>query len=210
MSDRGASGVLVPAWLPNALSGLRIALVPVWLALAFSARHAALLGEVVSPWGPVLVLVAIGASDVVDGYIARRFGLATNLGATLDAVADKLAQISTVTFLALVGSPAFARLPIWLMAALATRDLLLLVGWLLVRHRQGAVRAEHRWHGKASSALLFLLVLAALGRAPAPFVFAGSALVLLLVVPSTFAYLRDGWRQLTRSLPEVSRAHNDV
>ena len=110
----------VPRWLPNAISAARIALVPVWLALAWEARQAALLGNHPSPLGPQLVLLAIGASDVIDGALARRFALTTNLGATLDAVADKIAQISTVTFLVLAGAPAFTALPFWLMMTLAT------------------------------------------------------------------------------------------
>lgn len=192
----------VPPWLPNALSVLRIALVPVWLALAFEARHAALTGGRPSALGPILVVFAIGLSDVVDGTLARRFGLATNLGATLDAVADKLAQVSIVSFLALFGAPAFVPVPLWLMVTLAVRDLALALGWWLVHRRHGTVDAGHRWHGKASTVLLFVVVVAALAGAPAGAVVAGSAIVLLLVVPSTTAYLVAGWRQLTAKEPE--------
>lgn len=188
----------MPPWLPNALSFLRVALVPVWVALALAARRAALSGGDPSPTGPILVLVAIGATDIVDGFIARRFGIASNLGATLDAVADKLAQIACVTFLSLAGAPAFTALPLWLMGALAARDLLLAVGWYAVHRRHGQVEAEHRWHGKASSVLLFALIVAALAGAPPLLVRVASAAVLGLVVPSTAAYLVAGWRQLKK------------
>lgn len=187
----------IPAWLPNALSVLRIALVPVWLVLAFEVRRLALSGGDASPIGPIVVLIAIGASDIIDGILARRFGLASNLGATLDAVADKIAQIACVTFLALAAAPAFTPLPVWLMAALAARDFLLGVGWWAVRRKRGEVNAEHRWHGKASSALLFVLILLALAGIRSSIVVVGSAAVLVLVVPSTVAYLMTGWRQLT-------------
>lgn len=183
-------------WLPNAISVLRIALVPVWLALALEARHAALSGTQPSPLGPILVLIAIGMSDVIDGTLARRFRLETNLGATLDAVADKLAQISTVTFLALLGAPAFTALPVWLMVSLALRDVLLAVGWWVVHRKRGSVAAEHRWHGRASSLLLFALVVGSLASAPPSLILVGSVVALLLVVPSTIAYLLEGWRQL--------------
>lgn len=196
-ADGEARSGRVPPWLPNALSVLRILLVPVWLVLAFDARHVALAGGTPSALGPTLVLVAIGLSDIVDGTLARRYHLATNLGATLDAVADKLAQVTIVAFLALFGAPAFVPLPLWLMLTLAARDLALGVGWLVVRHRRGSVDAEHRWHGKAATVLLFAVVVAALWGAPRPAVVAGSALVLALVVPSTLAYLVAGVRQLT-------------
>jgi cardiolipin synthase (CMP-forming) len=186
----------VRPWLPNAISVLRITLVPVWLALAFEARQTALSGAKPSPLGPILVLLAIGLSDVIDGALARRFRLETNLGAALDAIADKLAQVSTVTFLALRGPPAFAALPVWLMVSLALRDALLGVGWWAVHRKRGSVAAEHRWHGKASSLLLFTLVLGSLAGAPPSLVLFGSIAALLLLVPSTIAYLLDGWRQL--------------
>ena len=183
-------------WVPNAISVLRIALVPVWLTLAFDARHAALAGAKPSPLGPILVLIAIGTSDVVDGTLARRFRLETNLGATLDAIADKLAQISTVTFLALLGAPAFTALPKWLVVILALRDLLLAVGWWVVHRKRGSVTTEHHWHGRASSLFLFALVLGSLAGAQPSHIVVGSVAALLLVVPSTIAYLLDGWRQL--------------
>ncbi len=188
----------IPPWLPNAISIARIALVPVWLALAWEARRVALSGDDPSPLGPILVLLVIGASDVVDGAIARRFALTTNLGATLDAVADKIAQISTVTFLVLAGAPAFTPLPVWLMLTLATRDFLLVVGWCAVHRKRGEVNTEHQWHGRASSTLLFVLVISALAGAPPSTVALGAAVVLLFVVPSTIAYLSAGWRQLSQ------------
>ncbi|MFO7180927.1 MAG: CDP-alcohol phosphatidyltransferase family protein [Pseudomonadota bacterium] len=186
----------VPSWLPNALSVLRIALVPVWLALAFAARSEALAGGDPSPVGPIAVAVAIALSDVIDGTLARRYGLATNLGATLDAVADKIAQITWVSFLSLVGAPAFTALPLWLLGILAARDLTLGIGWVLVRRKHGKVEAEHRWHGKASSVLLFFLIVGALSGLSAPVIGIGAAAVVVLVVPSTLAYLVAGWRQL--------------
>src|SRR5690606_10160699 len=132
----------VPSWLPNALSVLRIALVPVWLALAFAARSEALAGGDPSPVGPIAVAVAIALSDVIDGTLARRYGLATNLGATLDAVADKIAQITWVSFLSLVGSPAPTALPLCLPGILASRYLTFTIGWFLLRRTARTAQAE--------------------------------------------------------------------
>ena len=56
---------------------------------------------------------------------------------------------------------------------------------------------KHEWHGRAATLLLFATVVgAAAGAAPLA-VNLGSAVVLALVVPGTWAYLREGWRQLT-------------
>jgi len=178
----------MPRWLPNAISSLRIALVPAWLLLALNA-----------PDQPVLllaVLALLGASDIVDGVLARRYGLVTNFGATLDAVADKLAQVVTVTFLTWIAVPGFTALPRWLFWALLVRDLLLSLGWLAVWRRRGEVLAEHRWYGPAASLALFIVVAASIAGAPRAFVDITAALSVALVLISTAGYLTDGWHQL--------------
>jgi cardiolipin synthase len=187
---------MIPRWLPNALTVSRIALVPVWLALAFTTRSRALEGEGFDRLPVVVLLIVLGATDVVDGMLARRFSLATNLGATLDAVADKLATFLGTTFLTFFAAPAFAALPVWLWLALVLRDALLGTGWICVWVRHRAVQVKHEWHGRLAALLLFALVVAATAAAPAWVVSIGSFAVLLLVVPGTWAYLREGWRQL--------------
>ena len=187
---------MIPRWLPNALSLARIGLVPVWLALAFDARARSLDGHAVDNFPIVLLLIVLGATDVIDGQLARRYALETNLGATLDAVADKLATFIGTTFLTFFPSPAFTSLPWWLWASLLLRDALLGTGWVCVWLRHRAVHVKHEWHGRLSSLLLFAVVVAATARAPAAFVIGGSALVLVLVIPGTWAYMREGWRQL--------------
>jgi cardiolipin synthase len=188
---------MIPRWLPNAITLARIGLVPVWLALAFDARARSLDGQAVDNFPVVLLLIVLGATDVIDGQLARRYALATNLGATLDAVADKLATFIGTTFLAFFPSPAFTALPLWLWAALLLRDALLGTGYVCVWLRHREVHVKHEWHGRAASLLLFAVVVAATARAPAGFVVGGSVLVLLLAVPGTWAYMREGWRQLT-------------
>lgn len=143
------------------------------------------------------MLVAIGISDLIDGAVARRFALTSNLGSMLDAMADKLAQIVTVTFLVFVND-IFTPLAIWLWTVLVARDGVLGIGWWWVHIKYGGVLTEHRWHGKLASALLFGLILAALSGVSSSWIQAGSAPVVLLVVPSTLVYLRQGWRQLRR------------
>jgi CDP-diacylglycerol--glycerol-3-phosphate 3-phosphatidyltransferase len=72
-----------PDWLaqvPNVLSGARAAAVPVLLVLALQGREAAF------TW----VLIPALLSDIFDGWIARKYGLESRLGAILDSVADSL------------------------------------------------------------------------------------------------------------------------
>lgn len=188
----------IPRWLPNAISYLRIALVPAWVAAAEAANGTAEAGGAAAPWRQVAaaILLAIGLSDLVDGYLARRFDLQSRLGAILDAVADKLAQVVLVTYLALRSGPAFAPLPTWFLGLLIARDLVLLVGYLTVRRRAGSVHVVHRAHGKLTSLFLFALLLAY------SFGFAGGDLTWPLlalaawVAASAGLYVCDGLRQL--------------
>lgn len=179
---------MIPRWLPNALSVLRIALVPGWLLLA-------LMEPPRRSWLIALLLI-IGGTDMVDGLLARRFALATNAGATLDAVADKLATVVAVTFLAFGGRSAFTALPMWLWAVLMARDLLLAIGFAVVWGHHRKVQVEHRWHGRLATLVLFLTVVAAMAAMPPTLVNLGALAVCLLVIPGTLDYVSEGLRQL--------------
>ena len=187
-----------PAWLPNALTALRIALVPAFVAHAHWCAVA--VGEGASGAGhrrlAVAALLGIGVSDVLDGWVARRFGYVTPLGATLDAFADKLAQVSLLVFFLVAGEPAFVRVQAWFVGLVLGRDVVLVVGSLLVRARVGSVEVVHHPHGRASTVLLYTILLwitAGLPSAPVPAALVVSA---LLVSASTVAYVADGWRQV--------------
>lgn len=188
----------IPRWLPNAISALRIALVPVWAMFAELAHRTATEGGdpgVARAWA-VGVLLAIGASDVVDGAIARHFGLQSRVGATLDAVADKLAQVVLVTYLALRVGPAFASIPPWFLLLLIVRDVVLSIGTLLVRARVGRVDVEHRVHGKLASVLLFVLLVAYSSGHGGDVTDLLLAAIAALVAWSALCYVRDGLRQV--------------
>jgi cardiolipin synthase len=128
----GSSGLRVAAGrtgvvnLPNAITLARLCAVPaaVWLVLHddFPAAF----------W----LFVAAGASDAVDGWLARRYG-PTAVGTVLDPVADKLLLVSMYVTLAAV-----RELPDWLAILVVFRDLLI-VGGVLVLGLSGQKVAIH-------------------------------------------------------------------
>ena len=77
-----------------------------------------------------LIFILAGVSDGVDGFIAKRFGLRTELGAYLDPLADKALLISIYVSLAI-----YAGLPAWIAITVVSRDVMILmavlVSWLL-------------------------------------------------------------------------------
>ena len=76
--------------IPNILSTIRILLVFVFVFLLFGLN---------SPVGALIVFLVAGATDVIDGFLARRFNWITNLGKILDPLADKLMQCTVLVCL---------------------------------------------------------------------------------------------------------------
>lgn len=104
--------------LPNLITAARLALVPVvvWAI----AREA---------WGTAFLLFALaGISDGIDGFLARRYGLTSRLGAILDPLADKALMLAVLVSLTLAGL-----VPAWFPAVLVARDALIVVGAGLAR-----------------------------------------------------------------------------
>jgi len=111
-----------PYNLPNAITVARILLVPlfIWLELRFP------LGGLTAWWG-VLVFVLAISTDGVDGAIARRRGLVTNLGKILDPIADK--ALTGAGFLLLSW---FGMVPWWVTALVLVREIGITVYRLIV------------------------------------------------------------------------------
>jgi cardiolipin synthase len=102
--------------LPNFITLLRVILVPIvfWLLITGQTEVAF-----------VLFIIA-GISDAVDGYLAKTIGWQTELGAYLDPLADKLLIVSIFIALGVDG-----KLPLWLVVAVVSRDILIVMAVLL-------------------------------------------------------------------------------
>src|SRR5687767_6818561 len=99
----------------NQLTILRIVLIPAFVLLVVYGELGAAL----------LVFIVAGATDALDGLIARRAGQRTSLGAWLDPMADKLLLISTFVVLTLPDIPLTNHLPLWLTVIVISRDIVI-------------------------------------------------------------------------------------
>lgn len=116
-----------PRQLPNLISGLRLALI---VPIAITLLH--------RDWPAAIALFMVaGLSDGADGYLAKRFGWQTRLGAYLDAAADKLLVATVFLCLAAQGV-----VPLWLAAAAVGRDLVIVAGSLAFRWRFGPLHVR--------------------------------------------------------------------
>ncbi len=108
--------------LPNLITIGRLILVPLVIVMIINER-----------WLAAFVLfVVAGISDAIDGFIAKRFDMASELGAYLDPVADKALIVSIYITLALVGA-----VPAWLVILVVSRDIMIvtavILSWLMER-----------------------------------------------------------------------------
>ena len=129
--------------VPNVLSLLRILLAPLFMVAYFSKSWP---NHIV--WA-IIILGFSGVTDVVDGIIARRFNMITELGQVLDPVADKLTQGLVVISLAVV-HPQF----VFLFILLAAKELSMLLALVrLMKAKQKPIAAQ--WWGKVSTVVVF-------------------------------------------------------
>ncbi len=182
--------------IPNTISAFRILGVPLWIVLLSRCDAVAAGGGDVGAWrwATVLMLLAIGASDLVDGYIARRYRVASRRGAILDAFADGLVQLGGLGFFALVAHAAFPPVPVWYFTLMAVRGVVLAGGWLAMGALDERAPVVHEWHGKLSAFLMFLLLVWVTSGLPESGVRVGTIAIAAFVGWSTTIYVRVGWR----------------
>jgi len=97
--------------LPNCITLLRLAVIPVLFLLLLSP------GRILSMIIAVLFIIA-SITDLIDGYVARKYNIVTTMGKFLDPVADKLIVSTAMIMMIPIG-----RIPAWIVAVIIMRDL---------------------------------------------------------------------------------------
>lgn len=124
--------------VPNLLSFFRILLIPVIICLYFKEQY----------WWAFGLLVLSGATDVVDGWIARTFHVVSDFGKAIDPVADKLTQIALLLCL----------MPMkywWMVAVLITKEASIGILTLIALRRTHSVYSAG-WYGKICTVVIYL------------------------------------------------------
>ena len=106
-----------------------------------------------------MVFFGIAAScDALDGFIARRFNQRSELGAVLDPLADKLLLVSGVLLFS-ISNPHFGSIPLWLTGTIIGRDVVILVGMVVIQLMVGRVKVRARPLGKVATVLQMLCII---------------------------------------------------
>jgi cardiolipin synthase (CMP-forming) len=170
----------IPIYLPNLITILRILLVPftIWLMISQKFDLA------------FLAFVVAAVSDGIDGYLARRFNLHTELGAYLDPLADKALLVSIFVVLGILQF-----IPAWLVILVATRDVLIIGAVVLAWIMDKPVQMKPLFISKVNTAAQIVFagsVLAILGMDAKieGFIVAGVAAVATLTFASGALYMK--------------------
>ena len=182
--------------IPNLLTGLRLAAAPATAGLLTTGHFDAALS----------VFAFAGMSDAADGYLAKRFGLTSQLGRYLDPAADKALMLAAFLTLTLIGV-----VPLWLTLIIVAREGLMLLGIAASIIARIPIVMKPLLIGKVCMALQVLYVAAHLASLAFGFNLGrlepGGALVLAgVTILSVFAY---GWVWLAamRALREGAAGH---
>ena len=175
--------------VPNVISFARLLLVPCFIWAFFDDRN----------WLGVALLITIGSTDWVDGYVARRFNQVSELGKLLDPVADRLAIVAVIVVFMVKDV-----LPLPLAAVILFRDLIVAVAFPILEKR-GMERIPVNRTGKwATASIFFGLACLAIGlAAPEPYAsgFHSAAIALLVIGAvlywsATYLYVGEVRRRL--------------
>ena len=130
--------------IPNVLSLVRIALIPVFMVLYMTGYD---------EWAFVALAVS-GLTDVLDGFIARRFNQITDCGKLLDPLSDKLTQVAVVVALT---TRYLELLPLAVLCLV--KEACQAIGGIILLRRRYAVRGS-KWFGKLSTVMFYSCMLA--------------------------------------------------
>jgi CDP-diacylglycerol--glycerol-3-phosphate 3-phosphatidyltransferase len=178
----------------NKITILRILLIPFFVVeVLYYTKQ----GHEVHRLLAIISFAVAAICDGVDGYVARRFNQRSELGAILDPLADKLLLVSGIVVLSFDHSPYLESVPLWLTGTIIGRDVLILIGMLVIQLMVGKVKVQARIIGKVATVLQMAVVLWIMLKWQDNWLAALSLGTALCTGISGLLYVWDGSRQLS-------------
>lgn len=131
--------------VPNVLTVIRFLLIPIIIILAFQNNYV----------GAMIVLTISGVTDILDGYIARKFNFITDFGKLMDPLADKATQVALLAVLAIQKI-----IPFWIIAIVLLKEFCMIAGASFLYGKELVVSSK--WYGKLSTVLFYIAIVASL------------------------------------------------
>lgn len=131
--------------IPNALTILRFVLIPFIIISLIHNNY----------MGAFIILTISGLTDVLDGFIARKFNLISNFGKLMDPLADKLTQLTVLATLAFKSI-----IPVWMIIVLAIKECTMIAGASFLYGKELVVSSK--WYGKLATVLFYIAIVSSL------------------------------------------------
>lgn len=181
--------------VPNLITTVRLLCVPLFLWLVLRGPHH-------RDWYPAaLLLGALGATDGIDGFVARRFHQVSTVGKVLDPIADRLLLVTASVSIIALGA-----VPLWVGVAGLAREVVVAAGFLAVA-ALGGRRMDVIWLGKAGTfGLMAALPLFLGGHANDDWHSIAEALAWVCAIPG----LAAGWAAVVVYIPKAAAAAKEV
>jgi len=176
----------------------RIMLIPVFVVeMLYYFRD----GDEIHRFIGVVCFLLASILDGVDGYLARHYNQKSELGAILDPLADKLLLVSAVVLLSMhaAGKESIVRIPLWVTAVIISRDLIILMGMILVQMFCGHVHVHPRMVGKVATVLQMIMVVWRLLKWDVAWIPWWTTSAGILTGVAGLLYVWDGMTQLSAS-----------
>jgi CDP-diacylglycerol--glycerol-3-phosphate 3-phosphatidyltransferase len=177
----------------NKITILRILLVPFFVVEVLYYTKA---GNELYRLLAIICFAVAAFCDGVDGYVARHYNQRSELGAILDPLADKLLLVSGIVVLSFDHSPYLESMPLWLTGTIIGRDILILIGMVVIHLMVGKVKVRPRIIGKVATVLQMVLVLWIMLKWSGSWLRALSFVTAICTGISGLLYVWDGTRQL--------------
>ncbi len=132
--------------IPNILTIIRLLLIPGFVYYFFSPMEYGIRIAIV-------IFVAAGLTDILDGFVARRYNLITRLGIVLDPLADKLMLITVLVSITLKN-----QIPFWIVVVVAIKETLMVLGAITLFNDHDIVVPANRF-GKLSTIAFYIAIL---------------------------------------------------
>jgi cardiolipin synthase len=130
--------------IPNILTVFRIFLIPVFVMMFFSSNPNSLLFS-------TLIFLFAGFTDVLDGYIARKYKLTTKWGTVMDPLADKLMLITVLTCLVMKNY-----IPTWIFIVVSLKEIAMIISATFLYKKDTVIPANK--FGKISTLLFYIAI----------------------------------------------------
>ena len=131
--------------IPNALTIVRFILIPFIVYYILTGQYIA----------GFIFLTISGLTDVLDGFIARKYNFITNFGKLIDPLADKATQIAVLASLTFKGI-----VPLWILMIVFIKEILMVSGASFLYGKKLVVSS--RWYGKLATVLFYIAIVCSL------------------------------------------------